>query len=214
MGRASIPDRRSSTMKHNAPTKIAYVIDTSILIDRPSVIFELEGTVILPRTVIRQLDKLKNSGDRYKTLQARKASSIIDSLTDENPASDSVQISDTSVLKIVNKYVPIEDLVSAADNKIVGTAIIFNKEMRGAEKVILLTTDKNMRVAARTYGIEATDMIPCKTQVKTIPLQITPEEALNTVHKGIEKTLIAFAGIAGAFIGMGIISFFLKLIGN
>jgi hypothetical protein len=87
--------------------------------------------------VIRQLDGLKDSDKPKVRWNSRQASNIIDK-TSPN---------------ILKQKEFIKDLGNQADNEIIGAAVRLKKEHPG-ERIILFSTDTNMRIVAGTYGIE------------------------------------------------------------
>jgi len=127
--------------------KKTYVLDTSVLIDNPGIISDLakENKVVIPLTVIRQLDGLKNSENEEKAEKARKASRVILKAQEENK------------VEVLNNFKKIDALSNEADNKIIGTCLMLKeKEKESKEKennVNLLTTDVNMKIAAQSMGI-------------------------------------------------------------
>ena len=58
-------------------------------------------------------------------------------------------------MKICSRFTVIDDLASAADNRIVGTAIKLKEESDSGYEIILVSTDGNMRNIARAYRIRA-----------------------------------------------------------
>ena len=115
-----------------------YVFDTSYLIEYPETINNLTGNVVIPAIVLKQLDSLKNSEKEGVARNARIASNAILEAQRENR------------LKIVSEYNKVDMLGSHADNVIVGTA---SKIKETNPEMVLMTTDKNMKIAAESAGI-------------------------------------------------------------
>ena len=126
--------------KDKGQLKKGIVVDTSAMMDLPNDIVRLKASIFVPLTVIKQLDGLKNSPDPDKSLKARRASSIIE----EGIKSKKVVI--------LTKYDKIDGLASESDNKIVGAAVLL-KKMNPDGDIMMLTTDRNMKIAASAYEI-------------------------------------------------------------
>lgn len=120
--------------------KKGIVVDTSAMMDRPNDILRLKASIFVPLTVIKQLDGLKNSPDPDKSLKARRASYTIE---------DGIK---AKKVVILTKYDRIDGLASESDNKIVGAAVLLKKQ-NPDENIMMLTTDRNMKIAASAYGI-------------------------------------------------------------
>ncbi|MCX6262839.1 MAG: PIN domain-containing protein [Bacteroidia bacterium] len=125
-------------MKINKKT---YILDTTVLMDNAEIIESLKGSrIVIPLTVIKQLDGLKKSEDKDKAEKSRKASRIILEAQRENK------------VEVANNFKNIDALSSEADNKIIGTCLML-KEKEKESNVNLLTTDVNMKIAAQSVGI-------------------------------------------------------------
>ena len=127
-------------MNTTASPNTIYVLDTSAIIEDPSLVLNLHGPVFIPAAVIKQLDGLKSS-DPERALTARKASRLIEEAIMQEKA------------RICHEYDHVDILESPADNKIVGAAMLLEREKGG--RVVLLTTDRNMKIAAMSCGIES-----------------------------------------------------------
>ncbi|MEW6739982.1 MAG: PIN domain-containing protein [Nitrospirota bacterium] len=132
-----------------------YVLDTTVLIDNPRLVYDLKGLIAVPITVLRQLDGLKKSVNTDVATKARRASRILDEITARGDPVTGITMPNGSVFKLARKYTPIDTLDNIADNKIVGTAEALKKEAANTDSVTVLTTDVNMRIAARGYGVKA-----------------------------------------------------------
>jgi len=77
----------------------------------------------------------------------------LDMLGSYQDISTGARTSAGSIVRICNQYQVIDDLASSADNRIVGTAIKLKQE--GAGRIVLVSTDGNMRNVTRSYKIKA-----------------------------------------------------------
>ena len=117
-----------------------YVLDTSAIIEDPALVLNIHGQAIIPAAVIKQLDGLKNS-DPERATAARKASRFIE---------EAIMLTKA---QICHGYDHVDLLASPADNNIVGAAILLDRKRD--DRVVLITTDRDMRIAAMSCGIES-----------------------------------------------------------
>ncbi len=130
-----------------------FVTDTSALIEDPEIFNKLTGRIVIPLSVIKQLDLQKNSKDEFIARTTRRISRYLDDISAKGNIATGIQINDRTVVNVLESYDRIDILDSAADNKIVGTAKRLKRET--GQPIVLLATDKNMRVTARSLGIDA-----------------------------------------------------------
>jgi len=136
--------------------KKIFVIDTSVLIEDPDVLFKLGGNeIVIPTAVIKELDGLKKhpDPDEHRAKAARQVTRTLDMLGSYQDISTGARTSAGSIVRICNQYQVIDDLASNADNRIIGTAIKLREE--GTGRIILVSTDGNMRNVTRSYKIKA-----------------------------------------------------------
>jgi rRNA maturation endonuclease Nob1 len=136
--------------------KKIFVIDTSVLIEDPDVLFKLGGNeIVIPTAVLKELDGLKKhpDPDEHRAKAARRVTRTLDMLGSYQDVSTGARTSVGSIVRICNQYQVIDDLASNADNRIVGTAIKLKEQTAG--RVILVSTDGNMRNVTRSYKIKA-----------------------------------------------------------
>ncbi len=142
-----------------------YVIDTSALISNPNVVKKARRHgVIIPAVVLRQLDGLKNSSNGNTAYWARKASQAIERQQRKNN------------FLIEGASLAVNPLDNAADNEIIGTALYVKGNVghytsSKVKDVVLVSTDRNMRIAAGSYGL-------------------TTEEALDSGKVGAWRTIL------------------------
>lgn len=135
------------------------VVDTSALMHFPEVLKCGGCLFFIPLTVIRQLDGLKNDDERGN--KSRQASRCVEAGQKEQK------------VIILNRYVPLEGVKNKSDNKIVGAAVQLAQDNPG-RNIVLLTTDRNMRLVANGYGIEAVDFdgLPEIKSLARLPLRL------------------------------------------
>ena len=156
----------------------AYVLDTNVLIHDPNAILNFdEHTVIIPMTVLEELDTLKN-GHKTIAAECRSAIRLIDSLLGDAPT-DLIKRGVPIVRKSSqregarNEDQPARGLLAVItnktgeppeaclpndtnDNKIINRIVQMQMEQQDRQ-FILVTKDINMRLKARACNITAED---------------------------------------------------------
>ena len=159
--------RRTRTRSHARP--INYVLDTNVLIHDPNAVLNFEEhNVIIPMTVLEELDKLK-SGLSAIAADCRQAIRQIDRLLGSatpRQIEKGVPIVRNEGDKPLGKISILMDLEATGhdiqlpenlnDNKIINLAVALQR-YRPNSKIILVSKDINMRLKARACGIEAQD---------------------------------------------------------
>jgi len=152
-------------MPNRRRTKV-YVIDTNVLIHDPTAIFKFEEHhVVIPMTVLEELDKLKMSKSGV-AIECRQAIRNIDGVLGEATPEE---ISEGVALPSAGKkhgYLsilmdkPVQQSIMLPndlnDNKIINS-LVFLQQQRPKNQIILVTKDINMRLKARGCSIAAED---------------------------------------------------------
>lgn len=149
--------------------KIAYVLDTNVLIHDPNSLTSFEEhQVIIPMTVLEELDKLKDIKHSIAA-DCRSAIRMIDKLLGDAPPEaiekgipirrgesgetrGSLSIMLTQLDKTKDPYLPDDD----NDNRIINRIRVLQNENKDM-KIFLVTKDINMRLKARGCGIDSQD---------------------------------------------------------
>jgi PhoH-like ATPase len=148
--------------------KRAYVLDTNVLIHDPSAVLNFEEHhVIIPMTVLEELDKLK-SGKLSVAADCRQAIRLIDRLLgDASPHQvekgipiyrEAMDIN-LGTLSILMSTAPSQGPHLSEhlnDNKIINSLADLQSLQKNVE-IILVSKDINMRLKARAFGVEAQD---------------------------------------------------------
>ncbi len=148
--------------------KKMYVLDTNVLIHDPNAVLNFEEhNVVIPMTVLEELDSLK-SGKQAVAADCRQAIRTIDRLlgdaspreiergvpikrTETGPAQGTLTILMSSTHQ--NGHHLPEHI---NDNKIINTLADL-QEKHKSQNIILVSKDINMRLKARGFGVEAQD---------------------------------------------------------
>ncbi len=134
-----------------------FVLDTNVILHDPMSMFSFEGSrVVLPLTVIEELDTFKRSNDergRSARLVARK----LDELRKGGKLSDWVPLEHGGQLKVeiqVSGGLPKAFSAHTKDNEILSCAQFLKKQ---GENVVFISKDINLRIKAESLGLETQD---------------------------------------------------------
>ena len=137
--------------------KKTYILDTSVLVQNTSCLNEISNsTLIIPITVLEELDKLKTYREEVGK-NARVVIKQIDKLSQEGELHEGITLPSNSILKVdAQEYPAIGKDDSYGDNKILACALKYKK---GKSVPTLLSADLNLRIRAKALGIKAEDYI-------------------------------------------------------
>jgi PhoH-like ATPase len=144
-------------------TKI-FVLDTNVLIHDPEAFLYFEDNeVILPITVIEELDKLKR-GNGEIPYSARQTLRLIDTFRETGKLSSGVELPNGGSLRVaINEGNHLEK--PSNDNRIISTAFSLAIHENNTKPVILVSKDTSVRIKADSLGLETQDYLKDKTTV-------------------------------------------------
>lgn len=175
------------------PKKI-FVLDTSVIIyDHTAIKNFQEHDVVIPITVLEELDNFKKGNDT-KNFAAREFSRYIDGLSGKNTLQDWAPINGPTRGKFkiemhtsskINAEKIFDD--KKADHRILNTAL-FVSETYPDRKVVLVTKDINLRIKAKSLNLIAEDYETGK--IKTVDelytgmseVEKVPHEKITTIY--------------------------------
>jgi PhoH-like ATPase len=141
----------------------SFILDTNVILHDASSIHQFqENDVIIPLTVIEELDHFKR-GSQVINLNAREFARTLDSITGTaifnggvslGKGKGKVRVAIAKGLAPEIKGIFRED---SADNRILSVAFDYNKKSKNKTKVVLVTKDVNLRMKAKALGILAED---------------------------------------------------------
>jgi PhoH-like ATPase len=141
----------------------SFILDTNVILHDASSIHQFqENDVVIPLTVIEELDHFKR-GSQVINLNAREFARTLDSVTGTaifnggvslGKGKGKVRVAIARGLAPEIKEIFRED---SADNRILSVALEWNKKNKSITKVILVTKDVNLRMKAKALGILAED---------------------------------------------------------
>jgi PhoH-like ATPase len=155
-----------------------FVLDTNVLLHNPESITSFEdNTVVLPMTVIEELDSFKRHNDELGR-SARHVIRHLDRLRAEGNLRDGVPMENGGILKITVEQKDMPGIfmdMTVPDNRILAVA---NSLKSQGQRVIFVSKDINSRLKADALGIDVMDFEKQKCdfdslytgwQAKTVP---------------------------------------------
>lgn len=189
-----------------AKKKKIFVIDTSVLLhDHQSILSFKENNVVIPITVLEELDKFKVGNDT-KNFAAREVIRFIDKLSTNHSLQDWISLrEDLGKFKIVmegNQQELNAEVIFAGgknDHKIINSALNL-QHSEPKFQVILVTKDINLRIKAKALNLMAEDYETGKVSIKEISnksTQIIEHVDSDLIREVFLKGAIAENGILG-----------------
>jgi PhoH-like ATPase len=164
-----------------------FLLDTNVLIHDPDSLFTFEGgKVVLPMTVIEELDTFKKLND-HRGRNARQVSRYLDELREHGKLSDGVPLEHGGMLKVevsARAHLPEGFISKSKDNRILETALGL---AQNGETVVFITKDINLRIKAEAIGLNAEDYEKEKVHPEQLYLGwrelIVPSEEIDRFFK-------------------------------
>ncbi len=145
-----------------------FVIDTNVILYDYRCIYSFEEhNVIIPITVLEEIDKFKR-GNEIINYNAREFSRELDSLVGDGLLNEGIEL-DTGGIIIVNTNIRKDDYIGELfwedkpDHRILAVAYNLAKEY-GNDRVLVVSKDINLRMKAKSIGIQAEDYETGKIQ--------------------------------------------------
>ena len=137
-----------------------YILDTNILIQSPNAIECFENNdVVLPISVIEELDSLKNV-DGEKGANARRAIRILEQYRQQGDLMSGIPLNNAGTLRVEKNYIhvklPSDFPDSKMDNRILQVCLGLTQSFPD-NKVVLVTKDILLRIKAQILGILSED---------------------------------------------------------
>lgn len=139
------------------------VFDTNVLLtDAEALLSYPDADIIVPETVLNEIDKLKTARvDPDLKYHGREVSRLIFDLADGQSFVDGVDLPNGGTMRVVPfeinpAILPDGFSTKTSDNKILATAyqIKVEEAKKSGKKLVLITNDLNMLLKAQTLGIE------------------------------------------------------------
>ena len=141
----------------------AFILDTNVILHDASSIHQFqENDVIIPLTVIEELDHFKR-GSQVINLNAREFARTLDSITGTAIFNGGVSLGKgkgkvrVAIAKGISPEIKDIFREDTPDHRILSVAVEYQKKNKNKQKVILVTKDVNLRMKAKALGILAED---------------------------------------------------------
>ncbi|OKH20170.1 phosphate starvation-inducible protein PhoH [Hydrococcus rivularis NIES-593] len=150
--------------------KKAFVIDTNLLLHDPNAMLRFEDNdVVLPITIIEELDRFKKQADVIGR-NARQASRTLDKLRQQGHLTEGILLDSGGTLRValcdkkILRELPAELEGDSADNAILAVALELKRHCQCP--VVLVSKDINLRIKADALGLAAEDYKTDKVNVE------------------------------------------------
>jgi len=144
--------------------KKTYVLDTNVLIHDPEAVLRFQDNdIVLPITVIEELDHLKK-GNGEIPYSARHALRLVDSFREAGNLSVGVVLPGGGTLRVIfeeEKHLH----KPTNDDRIISAALVMARKKEHDQPVILVSKDTSVRIKADTFGLVTQDYLTDKTTV-------------------------------------------------
>ena len=171
-----------------------YILDTNVILHDPKAPFKFEGNkVVIPLTVIEELDNLKQSQNTLG-YNAREFSRDLDDLLKKGDLCDGVRIEELDITIMIEKnhtdHFTINDFNKAkVDNRIISVVKFFDDTT--SNPVVLVSKDNNMRIKAHSVGLNVEDYRDDAVE-------------LNELYKGYSKKNVSSEFIDDFYVNAGV----------
>lgn len=167
--------------------KKIFVLDTNVLLHDPTAILRFEDNdVVLPITVVEELDRFKKQPE-VTGRNARQVSRSLDLLRQQGHLTDGIQLKGGGTLRVALcqretlEELPTELEGDRADNLILALALELKRQC--ACPVVMVSKDTNLRIKADALGLAAQDYETDKVDV-------------DELHTGTAEVLVSPEAIA------------------
>jgi len=170
-----------------------FVLDTNVLLHNSEAISSFsDNVVVLPMTVIEELDKFKKNNDELGR-NARQVIRCLDRLRKKGNLGQGVPMENGGTLKITVEKESMDGIgmdLSVPDNRIIATA--YNLQKKG-KRVVFVSKDINVRLKADALGIKVQDFEKEKTDFDTLYTGyrelVVPSTNIDAMYSQEEITL-------------------------
>lgn len=137
-----------------------FVLDTNVLLFDYQAIYKFgENDVVIPVTVIEEIDRFKKDLNEVGR-NARQFSRLLDEIRERGRLIDGVKLDNGAVIRVdlIQKvdHMPPDLSKDIPDNRILSIAYA-ELQKNGADKVVFITKDTNLRIKADALGVPAED---------------------------------------------------------
>lgn len=162
--------------------KKIFVLDTNVLIHDPEAFLHFDDNdVVLPITVIEELDKLKR-GTGEIPYSARQTLRLIDSYRETGNLSNGITLPNGGTLRVaIEEGTCLERQTD--DNRIICTALTLAKMNGHGKPIILVSKDTSVRIKADALKIITQDYLRDKTTIfQKYGNVLSDDQSINNIH--------------------------------
>lgn len=143
-----------------------FVLDTNVLLHDPEAVFSFaDNKVVIPMTVIEELDTFKKLNDE-RGRSARLISRSLDELRMIGKLSEGVKLKSGGIIQIEMNHndinLPVDFSGQKSDNQILSIAVGLKRK---GERVIFITKDINLRIKAEILDVPTQDYEKSKVKI-------------------------------------------------
>lgn len=143
-----------------------FVLDTNVLLHNPGALHAFGNNhVVIPMTVLEELDKFKTSNNELGR-NSREVARTLDGLRGQGSLREGVPLASGGMIQVVMRFDELGELLAGvADNRILGCAHILKRE---GLHVNFVSKDINARLKADALGIPAKDFDKQKVDIDSL----------------------------------------------
>ncbi len=143
-----------------------FVLDTNVLLHDPEAVFSFaDNKVVIPMTVIEELDTFKKLNDE-RGRSARLISRSLDELRMIGKLSEGIKLKSGGIIQIEMNHndinLPVDFSGQKSDNQILSIAVGLKRK---GERVIFITKDINLRIKAEILDVPTQDYEKSKVKI-------------------------------------------------
>ncbi len=157
-----MPQKKSNSPKSKKAPK-TFILDTNVILhDAESIKMFQENDVVIPLTVIEELDHFKR-GSQVINLNAREFARTLDSMTGSALFNGGISMGKgrgklrIAILKGLAPQIRDVFKDDTPDHRVLSVAYEWHDKLKDKSRVILVTKDVNLRMKAKALGIQAED---------------------------------------------------------
>ena len=169
-----------------------FILDTNVILHDPTCIHQFqENNIVLPITVIEEVDHFKR-GNQVINLNAREFSRMLDSMSKNAIFNGGVSLGkDKGKIKIhISKGISeqIRDVFrdDNADHRVLSVAFEMHSKSKDKKKVVLVSKDVNLRIKAKSLGIQAEDYTT--DQIESLDSLYQGKEVIDNFESGLVES--------------------------
>jgi PhoH-like ATPase len=177
-------------VKNSNENRNPRVLDTSALVHDPKSLLAYQDDIYICLTVLEELDNLKERTDKNVSQDARAVIRMLEDIINGHTSEEmenGIELPSTESARRGKLFIGIDTQIdfadelkyaigSDADNRIINYALHMQKELK--QNVTIVSRDINMRLKARTIGVDAEDVL-VDNQISDVDLLYTGVQSFD-----------------------------------